>query len=189
MSKAVCVRIAQYEQDRKEDREYIDSRFDSFHQKLGKVEANMESVMNGTQKQGERLGNAESKIEVLSKELERYSKGVEEKFDEIKKHSEERAKVYREDRKQDRELLETKLEKVVERLNGVSDNLSGLKETVREDMEDRKDKANDMRKLKNRFWGALIDKLAPLLVGVLVTILGVLFSHPEILTEVIDKLK
>ena len=189
MSKAVCVRIDKYEQDKKEDREYIDSRFDSFHQKLGKVEANMESVMNGTQKQGERLGNAESKIEVLSKELERYSKGVEEKFDEIKKHSEERAKIYCEDRKQDRELLETKLEKVTERLNGVSNNLQSLADIVKTEAVERKEEAKEKRKLKNIFWGAVLNKVAPLVVGVLATILGVLLSHPEILTEVLDKLK
>lgn len=189
MGKAVCLRITEYEKDRKEDREYIDSRFDSFHQKLGKVEANMESVMNGTKKQGERLGNAESKIEVLSKELERYSKGVEEKFDEINKRSEERAKIYCEDRKQDRELWEAQLGKVGERLNGVSDNLSKLTKTVEADMAERKEAAKDKRKLKNRFWGAIIDKLAPLAVGILITILGVMFSHPEIWSEVLDKLK
>lgn len=189
MSKAVCVRITEYEKDRKEDREYIDNRFDNIHQKLGEVEAKMESVVNGTKNQGERLGKAESQIEVLSKDLERYSKGVEEKFDEIKKHNEERDKTYQEDRKQDRELLETKLGTLSERLKGVSNNLNTLTETVKADMVERKEEAKDKRKLKNRFWGALIDKLVPLIIGIVGAIMAVMFSHTEIWSEVIDKLK
>ena len=189
MGKQISVRITQYEEDRKRDREYIDGRFDNINQVLGKVEAKMESVVNGTKNQGERLGKAESKMEVLSKELERYSKGVEDKFEEIKRHNEERVKVYDADRKQDRDLLESKLGTLSERLQGVSCNLSNLTETVKADMAERKEDARDKKKLKNRFWEAVISKAVPLIIGILGTIIAVMFSHPEIWKEVADKLK